>query len=174
MSDTPEALARMFHETYERLAPEFGYQANMTTRLFNPQSPNGQLMMATCADMRDKLVDAEITRLRAENAQLDVVARACNEQLMAVEKERDRVRLALDVAIAAGKECEGQIAELRAQIERTCTWQSDQDGVYSTECGHAFVFNDGTPEQNNQRFCGYCGGGLIVPAAPDDIYEALR
>lgn len=43
----------------------------------------------------------EITRLRAENAEL--------------RGQRDRARLALDVALAAGAECEGHIAELRAE-----------------------------------------------------------
>lgn len=44
-----ETLARMFHDEYERLAPEHGYETRPETRAFNPLSPNGRLMIATCA-----------------------------------------------------------------------------------------------------------------------------
>ena len=41
-------LARVFHDTYERLAPEFGYTTRKSTRKFDPHSSNGQLMVAVC------------------------------------------------------------------------------------------------------------------------------
>lgn len=44
-----EALARRFHETYERLAPQFGYETRQDTREFDPTSKNGRLMIAVCA-----------------------------------------------------------------------------------------------------------------------------
>lgn len=44
-----EWLARIFHETYERLAPAFGYKTRSDTREFQPNSKNGRLMLATCA-----------------------------------------------------------------------------------------------------------------------------
>jgi len=43
-----EKLARLFHETYERLAPDFGYKTKKETQDFNPNSPNGKLMIAVC------------------------------------------------------------------------------------------------------------------------------
>lgn len=46
-----EALARRFHEAYERLAPQFGYATRPETREFDPQSPNGKLMIAVCAEV---------------------------------------------------------------------------------------------------------------------------
>ena len=46
-----EALARRFHETYERLAPQFGYETRRETREFDPQSPNGRLMIAVCSEL---------------------------------------------------------------------------------------------------------------------------
>ena len=46
-----EAMARRFHETYERLAPQFGYETRADTREFDPESPNGKLMIAVCAAM---------------------------------------------------------------------------------------------------------------------------
>lgn len=46
---TPERLARQFHDTYEALAPSFGYETREGTRIFDPESPNGKLMVAVCA-----------------------------------------------------------------------------------------------------------------------------
>ena len=44
-------VARRFHETYERLAPSFGYETRHETRVFDPESPNGKLMIAVCAEI---------------------------------------------------------------------------------------------------------------------------
>lgn len=41
-------LAIRFHETYERLAPQFGYETRADTRTFDPDSKNGRLMVAVC------------------------------------------------------------------------------------------------------------------------------
>lgn len=38
-----EELARLFHDTYERLAPQFGYDTREDTKEFDPTSPNGKL-----------------------------------------------------------------------------------------------------------------------------------
>ena len=48
-------LAKQFHETYERLAPDFGYQTREDTREFDPESANGKLMTAVCKEIRSKL-----------------------------------------------------------------------------------------------------------------------
>lgn len=42
------AMARRFHDEYERLAPSFGYETRSDTRTFDPESPNGRLMIAVC------------------------------------------------------------------------------------------------------------------------------
>jgi len=47
----PEKLARAFHDNYERLAPQFGYVTREDTRVFKPDSPNGKLMLAVCAEI---------------------------------------------------------------------------------------------------------------------------
>lgn len=46
-----EQLAQMFHEVYERLAPEFGYVTRADTRRFDRGSHNGKLMMAVCDEI---------------------------------------------------------------------------------------------------------------------------
>lgn len=45
----PMVLATRFHETYERLAPSFGYETRADTKTFDPESKNGRLMVAVCA-----------------------------------------------------------------------------------------------------------------------------
>ena len=44
--------AKRFHDTYERLAPQFGYVTRPQTRAFDPESPNGKLMIAVCAALK--------------------------------------------------------------------------------------------------------------------------
>ncbi len=46
-----EELARLFHDTYERLAPSFGYTTREETRVFDPDSPNGRLMIAVAVEV---------------------------------------------------------------------------------------------------------------------------
>ncbi len=41
-------LAGRFHDLYEELAANFGYETRPETRQFRPASPNGQLMIAVC------------------------------------------------------------------------------------------------------------------------------
>lgn len=46
-----EALARKFHDVYERLAAQFGYETRKDTRSFDPESANGKLMIAVCREL---------------------------------------------------------------------------------------------------------------------------
>lgn len=50
-SKTALDLAILFHDTYERLAPQFGYETRPETRTFSPSSKNGQLMRAVCEEL---------------------------------------------------------------------------------------------------------------------------
>ena len=47
-------LAIRFHETYERLAPNYGYETRLDTRAFDPTSKNGKLMVAVCAEILEQ------------------------------------------------------------------------------------------------------------------------
>ena len=51
MKEKAEKLARQFHETYERLAPKYGYVTAKATRNFDPNSANGKLMIAVCNEI---------------------------------------------------------------------------------------------------------------------------
>ena len=61
-------LARRFHDTYERLAPHYGYTTRTDTREFDPDSSNGRLMAAVCSEVFGAL-EAEVERLRESIAQ---------------------------------------------------------------------------------------------------------
>jgi len=52
---SPEKLAVIFHEAYERMAPHFGYATRTDTRKFDPTSPNGLLMVAVAAEVLAKM-----------------------------------------------------------------------------------------------------------------------
>jgi hypothetical protein len=38
-----------------------------------------------------------------------------------------------------------------------CEWKEDEDGNYETSCDDAFVLTEGTPEDNNMKYCPMCG-----------------
>ena len=44
-------LAILFHNTYEKLAPSFGYETRLDTKLFDTSTPNGKLMIAVCKEI---------------------------------------------------------------------------------------------------------------------------
>jgi len=46
-------------------------------------------------------------------------------------------------------------------VKQVCTWNYDPDDYWETECGHTHVFIDGGPDENEYRFCPYCGKTLI-------------
>lgn len=52
-------LAMKFHDTYERLAPSFGYETRKDTRAFDPATPNGKLMVAVCSELLNRVPKPE-------------------------------------------------------------------------------------------------------------------
>lgn len=69
-SDADMSLALSFHETYERLAHFYGYKTQIATRQFDPDSPNGRLMIAVCAEIGADW-KARIDSLAAQLAERD-------------------------------------------------------------------------------------------------------
>jgi len=51
---SPLKLAVLFHDTYERLAPDYGYETKEDTRVFKAHTPNGKLMVAVCREIHSK------------------------------------------------------------------------------------------------------------------------
>lgn len=48
----------------------------------------------------------------------------------------------------------------RKPAAKHCTWSDDEDGVWETACDNKFVFIDGTPLDNQMKYCCYCGKPL--------------
>lgn len=40
---------------------------------------------------------------------------------------------------------------------KPCVWQENEDGVWNTNCDNAHEFIAGSPNDNNYRYCPYCG-----------------
>lgn len=49
----------------------------------------------------------------------------------------------------------------------TCMWR-EYDGAWEASCGHDFFLNDGTPAENNMRFCCFCGRHLVERVETDE------
>ena len=73
-------LAILFHHAYERLAPSVGYDTRVETRIFDPESLNGKLMLAVCAEIlpllpspapTTPLTDEEIDKIAASSGRSD-------------------------------------------------------------------------------------------------------
>lgn len=57
MTIDPVEVAKRFHDVYERLAPQFGYETRPDTKQFDPNTPNGKLMVAVCGEIGQQLFD---------------------------------------------------------------------------------------------------------------------
>lgn len=57
MPDPAEALARLFHDTYERLAPNYGYKTREESAVpwDDVPEPNRSLMIAVAGEIVDAL-----------------------------------------------------------------------------------------------------------------------
>jgi hypothetical protein len=41
-----------------------------------------------------------------------------------------------------------------------CEWVEDDSGVWATDCGFSFEFNEGGPGDNKFEYCPFCGKNL--------------
>jgi hypothetical protein len=60
-----EALALLFHQLYEAKAPEFGYETKEETKAFDPESPNGKLMIAVAHEINETVIKPASERAAA-------------------------------------------------------------------------------------------------------------
>lgn len=85
----------------------------------------------------------------------------------------DRIS-ALMYGLAAGL---NQSSMLNAALLKECHWSIDDfggDSVYETQCGHSFYFDDASgADENDFRFCAYCGGKLVEVKTSDEKDEPV-
>ena len=56
----PQEVARRFHLAYEQFAPDFGYETRPDTKVFDPYSANGRLMIAVVRNVLIEQAGAHI------------------------------------------------------------------------------------------------------------------
>lgn len=61
------------------------------------------------------------------------------------------------------------IQHRRCWREYGCEWRADEDGVWNTGCGRAFVLDNEGPIANDMKYCCYCG--LVLDELPYDEPE---
>ena len=94
-----EQLARLFHDTYERLAPQYGYETRDDTKQFDSTTPNGRLMIAVCGvviDWHNKQIEEVLDRLESERDSHDADT-GCSDELgyiplSAIQAERIKLQ----------------------------------------------------------------------------------
>ena len=91
-----EQIARQFHDVYERLALQFGYETREDTKVFDPQSKNGRLMIAVCAEVIGE-IERERDEARAQYQTTHLLAEALAKTQVELKAERDEAREALRV-----------------------------------------------------------------------------
>jgi len=46
---------------------------------------------------------------------------------------------------------------IRQSVEKHCFWEQDEDGIWQTDCGKQFYFDDSsTPEDTGMIYCCFC------------------
>ena len=124
--------------------------------------------------------------LTAKDEALRVAARLMEQgQYMCLDDDamldaQEKVNAALspltdiDVHIAAKSIRETVAALDPAEVPEECEWvQEDPFGsgdscIWQTECGHEFVFDEGTPSENGAKWCLYCGKKLVERVVEND------
>lgn len=54
-----------------------------------------------------------------------------------------------------------RLAEIGQNTEAKCVWSEDDDGIWTAKCGYTFVSYEGTPLENEMKFCPSCGSRLF-------------
>lgn len=101
----------------------------------------------------------------------DRIMAAAGQYAGAVMDDRDRCSISSRVAkLRARAALAALVAEACAPVfsgtlENTvCRWTEDEDGVWWSDCGRGWCFNDGGPSENGVRFCQGCSGRIELVA----------
>jgi hypothetical protein len=106
------ALAIEFHDTYERLAPSFGYETRPDTKAFDPTTPNGRLMTAVCGELLSRHSDISTVNVDAlqDRAAAHAVHSVCNNIMATV--------LASSAPDGGNNDCAAKLDRIVAKIEQ--------------------------------------------------------
>ena len=102
MINDPLELAILFHNALERLAPRKGHHTRKETRIFDPKSPNGKLMVAVCTEILPHITADRIEVLEealAKNVELTVQDSATILRTQAAAAPREPTDAMLDAGV---------------------------------------------------------------------------
>ena len=63
------------------------------------------------------------------------------------------------------------------QNNMRCTWVQDGDpdsDTWATDCGNMFILNEGSPKENDLKFCCYCGKPIDEEKLTWEDYDAKK
>lgn len=150
---TPKDLAIFFHDTYESLASQFGYETRTETRQFDENSSNGRLMIAVCQRVLARLV-AESAADQAKT----VFSNSNNVLLIQIPKhysDSDFVEIAKEFN-RIQKSNSNPCVLVRGATEQSLVWvcpdhHKEMCDVYM---GEIPVFYSGSSEEQSCVICG--------------------
>lgn len=65
-----------------------------------------------------------------------------------------------------------ELAALKEAQSSVCHWTLEElyegDGIWNTDCGTTAAFEEGTPEENDVKFCSYCGKKMVQVIPPKE------
>lgn len=103
-------LATLFHVIYERKSAEFNYITRTDTRIFDPESSNGKLMIATCEEILSEDIQPKFDALTARNEELTSKLARMEAALQDIKTDwsiyqfyRPELRERVDVLLLASK-----------------------------------------------------------------------
>lgn len=146
-----EAVARAFHEAYERLAPQFGYRTREASAVPWEDVPqaNRDLMVATVASVKHVILARHV-----RDTGCDGLREALRRLIDAIETtglhEHDDGRGGVDLCIP--------ISGIRGVMNDACE-----------AAGHEFLHPEDVPP-----FCRWCGAATARSAGEPDALEAAR
>ena len=86
-----------------------------------------------------------------------------DEEMSEVERLKAELRDRENALILAGRCFRKAMAEIEEmQKKENCEWVRDEwEDYFATQCGNTFQFIVDGPEENDFKFCPYCGGRLV-------------
>jgi len=52
--------------------------------------------------------------------------------------------------------------ELLTSAQEICTWVEDENGDWHTDCTNMFAITEGSPMDNDFKYCLYCGRPIVA------------
>ena len=159
-------LAVLFHVIYERKSAEFNYVTRQDTRIFDPESPNGKLMIAVCDEIMREDVFVELAQLRNRITELE---KAKEEEIevksklrKVISKLEEEYRVLNNIYIATFHSLDDCEDNLKSMVEQYCrtTSVTNSDATFSHdymgagECTFEYLVKHG--------IANWCGNGIDI------------